>query len=243
MRSTLTITALVLSGCSTLDPLEKNPFEEEVGTDTAETVDTGNEIDTADTASEEEDPCDLTFRAYAEDDHYVDVTVGAMPLVTATGGSTTINSATSVFSTTFSVTSKMGCGSVEVTGVQILIERADGEEIPKTETDENELVDVTTDVTEFAPSGWYGAVSTSDTAPTIGMDWNSVWTGDDIGSFESYVLGPNDTREYVVYPHVLDFVPAGEYVMTYALTWRDIETGTEVWAADLDHADWHITVE
>lgn len=50
--------ALILSGCSTLDPLKENPFEEEVGSDTAETEDTGTEIDSGDTAIKDTDETD-----------------------------------------------------------------------------------------------------------------------------------------------------------------------------------------
>ena len=246
--------ALLLASCSSPDPLSKSPFGDSGGV--SETLDTGS-TDTGDAEPGEdtatqadstadtgaEDPCDLSFRAYAEDGHYVDVGVGAMPLVTATGGTTTIESGTAIIGTSFVVTSKMGCGSVKITGVQILIERADGAEIPKSDAYLNELIDVTRDVTESAPSGWYGATYDSLTAPTIGMDWNSVWTGDEIGKFEAYTLGPNDVHEYLVRPNALLSVPAGEYIITYALAWEDLETGTEVWGADLDHATWRVIVK
>lgn len=44
---------LVITGCSTLDPLEKNPFEERVGSDTAEIEDTSAETGIDDTAAED----------------------------------------------------------------------------------------------------------------------------------------------------------------------------------------------
>lgn len=62
MRSTLTLAALVISGCSTLDPLTEYPFEEEVGCDTVETEDTGIETDSGiaeDTDTAEVPSCDF----------------------------------------------------------------------------------------------------------------------------------------------------------------------------------------
>ena len=71
--------------------------------------------------------------------------------------------------------------------------------------------------------------------------WSGVWVGPEVGEFTSYTLGPNDSREYLVRANVLGHVPAGEYILTYSLSWRDPETGTEVWGANLDDAEWRIT--
>lgn len=190
------------------------------------------------------DPCDLEFRAYAEDGHYVDVTVGAMPMVEAVGGGVILDVGAEMPTGVFEITSKQGCGTVEILGVQVLIVRADGAQMTKVDTEENELIefDITGQLgSSFTATGWYGASVSSPTAPIIGMDWNSEWVGPEIGSFAAYDLGPNDSRQYVVRANALEQVPAGEYIMTLALSWRDPETGTEVWAADIDHADWHIT--
>ncbi len=241
MRFNLLAVLVLVTGCA----------PDVADTDTVETVDILDveeldiDSDPADTAElAEEDPCDLTFRAYAEDGHYVDVTVGAMPLVRFSAThSNVVYQGSDYNGVGFDVTSKQGCGEVDILGVQMNAVRVDGAQMPKTETAPNLLIAHDPREEWNAPSGWYNNTYESAVAPEVGATWDGTYSSAELGEFTSFTLGLNDSRSFFLRPEALRSVPLGDYLVTISVAWQDPKTGTTVSYANLDSAIWHVTVE
>lgn len=197
-------------------------------------------------AKEDADPCDLALRTYSESGNFVDVPVGAAPALRILYKMERLWSGTSSRPTSVvEVTSRQGCGAVNILGVGVLVRRKDGASIPKHVSGRiNELNVPSTNAVYRTGTGWYETTESDTTAPTMGVTWDTSGWAKGVGTteFAETKLEANDTLSLGVNVADLQDVPIGVYEVSVSLRWRDVETGVEVFYADLDHTTFDIEV-
>ncbi len=172
------------------------------------------------TPTEEIDPCDVEFRAYAEDGSYVDLTLGGMPEIRVLTQADEIAEG-SFPQAILEVTSHRGCGEVEILGVQALVRSQNGP-IRETHWGFNALEHLDTLSTSHAIFEWFGGASTSVYKMGAAATWDSEW----FDNFEPFVLEMNGMHRLQVELDAMVKFPPSQYEIEYKLRWRDLETGT-----------------
>lgn len=246
---------LLLAAC-TQEPtiVEFNPTivvpEQDAPTIVVEVPENENDTDTEtpNTDTEIEDLCDVKFRVYTEDGHYMDVNVGARPAISMTTAlsSWTVD-ADNGFFTSFEVSSIRDCGSFEIVGVQTIIERADGQPFSYHREFEASasLRDLETNDQYTAPVSWSGSTRDYSVAHSVSFTFDAEYgPSSELGDFNSKIVRPNDSVEYWLDFPVGVSLPPGEYMVSHAVAWVDQETSTKVWYYNFDGngAVQHVTI-
>lgn len=197
-------------------------------------------------AVEEADPCDLELRTYSESGNFVNVPVGAAPAIRFAYAVGRLWSGTSSRPTSVvEITSRQGCGAVDILGIGALVRRKDGASIPKHASGRlSELNMSSANATYRTGTGWYETVESDATAPILGVTWDSSgWAkGVETTEFAETELKANDVLSFGLNVADLQDAPVGTYEVSVSLRWRDVKTGVEVFYADLDHAVFEVEV-
>ena len=193
-----------------------------------ETVTNTNTITVTEPGTEPEtDPCDVTFRAYGENNAWIDVTVGAMPIITMTSDPV-MNTLDGPVTTSFTITSHDNCGEADVNGVQVAIELVNGAHFPYDRyTGPTNEVDTMSGVWE-APTGWSGATNDPAMAYSLFVAWWDLGPSTELGDFAVERLAADGELTYTLDLDVMSTLPEGEYLVTHYVVWTDVETGTWV---------------